>query len=170
VPAAGGIVEVVISVGAITGAPLFAPTIWALFSRRQTATSILMTTLVSLTINLFLKFLSPELFNFALDRGQEMLVGVFGPLILLTFFEFVPIGQAAQDFNKVRDISVGASDGSDNSYAIKILGYAVTLTGILIFALGFGADIAKGWIIFIGLLIVTVGGVLVKSVLNKSRI
>src|SRR3546814_8541441 len=32
----GGIVEVVLSVGALTGAPIYLPPIWAIFSRRQT--------------------------------------------------------------------------------------------------------------------------------------
>src|SRR5690606_3629937 len=82
----------VISVGAITGAPLFAPTIWALFSHRQTARSILISTLVSLAINIFFKFLSPVLLTFSLSRSEEMLVGVFVPLLLLLFFEFFPTG------------------------------------------------------------------------------
>ena len=83
VPRFGGIVEVVLSVGAITGAPLFAPPIWALFSKRQTSNSILITTLLSLGINLFFKFVSPWLFDFELNRAEEMLVGVLMPLLIL---------------------------------------------------------------------------------------
>ncbi|MBK8504040.1 MAG: Na+:solute symporter [Saprospiraceae bacterium] len=164
VPAAGGIVEVVISVGAITGAPLFAPTIWALFSKRQTARSILITTLVSLTIHLFFKFISPMLLDFSLDRAQEMLVGVFGPLLLLTVFEFFPVGDPMQVFERMREGSDEASDKSANAYAIRILGYAVVFTGILILALGFGAEVSKGWIIFVGFLIMTIGGGLWRGV------
>src|SRR3546814_15390513 len=44
VPLAGGIVEVVLSIGALTGVPLYGPPIWALFSRRQTAFSIYFST------------------------------------------------------------------------------------------------------------------------------
>src|SRR3546814_17033376 len=48
VPLAGGIVEVVLSIGALTGVPLYGPPIWALFSRRQTAFSIYFSTVASL--------------------------------------------------------------------------------------------------------------------------
>ena len=88
VPSLGGIVEVVLSVGAITGAPLFAPPIWALFSRRQTARSIIISTLLSLGINCFFKFISPMILGISLDRAQEMLVGVLIPLLILGVFEF----------------------------------------------------------------------------------
>ena len=89
VPHLGGIVEVVLSVGAITGAPLFAPPIWALFSKRQTSRSIILSTSLSLGINCFFKFLSPVLLGLSLDRAQEMLVGVLAPLIILGIFEFI---------------------------------------------------------------------------------
>jgi len=87
VPSMGGIVEVVLSVGAITGAPLFAPPIWALFSKRQTSFSIIITTVFGLLINLFFKFLSPVLFEVTLDRAAEMMVGVLVPLLILGLFE-----------------------------------------------------------------------------------
>ncbi|EPR65469.1 sodium:solute symporter family protein [Cyclobacterium qasimii] len=54
VPLAGGIVEVVLSIGAVTGGALYAPAIWGLFSKRQTGNSILVVTSVSLVINVFL--------------------------------------------------------------------------------------------------------------------
>ena len=162
IPAAGGIVEVVISVGAITGAPLFAPTVWALFSKKQTAGSILITTLVSLGINLVFKFIGPWLFNFSLDRAEEMLVGVFGPLILLTFFEIIPVGKPAL-LPEVKSSSDEISDGSDNSFAIRILGYAVVFTGLLIGILGFGAETGKWWIVFLGLVTAILGAGFVQS-------
>nr|MDE7473972.1 Na+:solute symporter [Muribaculaceae bacterium] len=55
----GGIVNVVISVAALTGVPIYLPVIWSLFSRRQTARTILGVTLVSLAVNLIFKFLTP---------------------------------------------------------------------------------------------------------------
>jgi SSS family transporter len=162
IPAAGGIVEVVISVGAITGAPLFAPAIWALFSKRQTARSILITTLVSLGINLFFKFFSPQLFNFSLDRAEEMLLGVFGPLLLLGMFEVLP-GRIVVEISSYKQNS-GQGDGdSGNAYAIKILGYAVLVTGALITILGLGADQGKWWIIFIGIVVSCTGFILIRS-------
>src|SRR3546814_14411149 len=87
VPLAGGIVEVVLSIGALTGVPLYGPPIWALFSRRQTAFSIYFSTVASLFVNLFFKFVSPALLDISLARTGEMLLGVSLPLILLAFFE-----------------------------------------------------------------------------------
>src|SRR5690606_11739468 len=87
VPAMGGIVEVVLSIGALTGVALYGPGIWALFSKRQTAFSILFTSIVSLTVNLFFKFLAPSLLNIKLGRMEETVLGVFLPLVLLLLFE-----------------------------------------------------------------------------------
>lgn len=170
VPAAGGIVEVVISVGAITGAPLFAPMIWALFSRRQTASSVLITTLASLTINVFLKFISPRLFTFSLDRAEEMLVGVFIPLLFLLIFEFFPVGKRRTAIEeKTPDSTTSPISGNhQNFYAIRILGYAVFLTGILIILLGLGALASRSWVIFIGLLILVLGASLFLNARNKN--
>ena len=59
VPAAGGIVEFVLSVGAVTGCSLYGPPIWSLFSKRQTGKSVLACTIWSLGINVFFKFITP---------------------------------------------------------------------------------------------------------------
>jgi SSS family transporter len=83
----GGIVEVVLSVGALTGAPIYLPPIWAMFSKRQTGTSIMAATFVSLGINLFFRFVSPGLLGIELDRASEMLVGAVTPIGLLVLFE-----------------------------------------------------------------------------------
>jgi solute:Na+ symporter, SSS family len=87
VPAMGGIVEAVISLGAITGGALFLPPIWTLFSKRQTGQSVLMVTIITLLINAFFKFVSPLLFDFSLSRSAEMMLGVGLPVFLLTLFE-----------------------------------------------------------------------------------
>lgn len=167
VPAAGGIVEVVISVGAITGAPLFAPTIWALFSKRQTARSILITTLSTLTINIFFKFISPNLIGISLDRAQEMMVGVFGPLFFLLFFEFFPIGVSFPIAQNIREVDPANGDHS-NLYAVKILGYAVLITGITVILLGLGADVGRLWVIIIGIMVFVIGFLLLKQYRFKS--
>jgi SSS family transporter len=87
VPAAGGIVEVVLSIGAITGGPLLAPPVWALFSKRLTGRATLWITGGSLLVNLAGKLLLPLLAGFKLTRGQEMTLGVGLPLLLLLAYE-----------------------------------------------------------------------------------
>lgn len=83
----GGIVEVVLSVAAITGGAMFLPPIWALFSKQQTGFSVLSTTIISLLVNLCLKFITPVLWELSLSRSMEMLVGVFVPILILVGFE-----------------------------------------------------------------------------------
>lgn len=55
VPYIGGIVELTLSIGAITGGPLLAPPIWALFSKRLTGKATILITLISLAVNLLFK-------------------------------------------------------------------------------------------------------------------
>ena len=86
IPLMGGIVNVVISVAALTGVPLYLPLIWSLFSRNLNGRVILTTTVVSLAINALFKFVTP-LMGFSLDRAEEMLVGVLVPALLLTGYE-----------------------------------------------------------------------------------
>ena len=141
VPAFGGIVNVVISVGALTGAPLFAPAIWALFSRKQTAFSILCTTLVSLSINVIFKFVTPFLpapWTISLDRAEEMFVGVCVPLLILALFELRKIESVItihkpQPKSKVPEEE---KDISQNRFAIRVLGIAIACTGVFISILG----------------------------------
>lgn len=83
----GGIVQVVLSVAALTGGAMFLPPIWTLFSSRQTGSSVLFTTLFCLAVNASAKFLMPSMFGCALSRSNEMLLGVLGPLVTLAFFE-----------------------------------------------------------------------------------
>lgn len=87
VPAAGGIVEVVLSISAISGGPLLAPPLWALFSKRLTSRATLWITGISLTVNLFFKILAPLLLDIKLTRGMETSIGVGLPFLLLLGYE-----------------------------------------------------------------------------------
>ena len=176
VPHFGGIVEVVLTVGAITGAPLFAPPIWALFSMRQTAISIVTTTLLSLAINTFLRFISPWLFSFALNRAEEMLVGVLGPLCILTLFELyfylrrAPIRKPApyQMESQTVDKEKGPSD--ENQFAKRVLGITLFATGLLICILGLIADRGGIFVVLMGALIIAIGMFFwfIKQIRNES--
>lgn len=166
VPSAGGIVEVVISFGAITGVPLFGPPIWALFSQRQTVLSIAGTTLLSLSINLFFKLISPDLFGISLDRAEEMLVGTLVPIGLLAAFELYQYTsrQSGVPFlvsNKLTSIeslpSESEGSGDQNRFALKVMGVALSFTGLLISMLGLLAIEDTAIVLLIGLLVLGVG-------------
>ncbi|MBE7178161.1 MAG: Na+:solute symporter [Mucilaginibacter polytrichastri] len=87
VPAAGGIVEVVLSISAISGGPLLAPPLWALFSKRLTGKATLWITITGLLVNLYFKVISPLIFDVKLSRAVETIVGIGLPLLLLAAYE-----------------------------------------------------------------------------------
>ena len=168
VPRAGGIVEIVLSVAALTGAPLYAPPIWALFSKTHTGRSIAFITLASLIINLFFKFVTPIVWNLGLERAEEMILGVGGPLIMLLGYELWALwnGKISTSFKQYEkaladeeDVTVKLQAKLDkdsleqNKYGMKVISLALAFTGALIFALGFIAGEAKFLVGPIGLLI-----------------
>lgn len=83
VPHMGGVVNVVVSLAALTGAPLYLPVIWSLFSRRQTSLSLMLVTLSSIAVGVFFKYVFPSVSGLSLSRGQEMILGVSVPVLLL---------------------------------------------------------------------------------------
>jgi SSS family solute:Na+ symporter len=164
VPRLGGIVEVVLSVGAITAAPLFAPPIWALFSNRQTSFSIITATLLGLGINCFFKFLSPLLLHVSLDRANEMLVGVLVPLMILGIFEILlPASQAHAQAPEQAEQPMESQSDAQNILALKVMGITLISTGLLIIGLGIFAPSSQIIVIFTGLVVTTPGILLLRK-------
>lgn len=158
IPMMGGIVNVVISVAALTGVPLYLPIIWTLFSKRQTGRSVMVVTLTSLLINAVFKFITP-LFDFTLNRGEEMLVGVLIPILLLSGFELAALfsgkeDPAYQDFKKEHELlklarAQNADVAGDNSFSIRVIGIGILCSGMLIDILGVMAE--KGTLVICGI-------------------
>lgn len=171
VPIAGGIVEVVLSVGALVGAPLFAPPIWALFSKRLTGKAVAFTTLASLIVNLIFKFLTPVIFSFSLNRAAEMIVGVSGPVLILLVYEASAFlkGTISQRYteyicrkkeeknmaDKLKE-SLDEESEEQNIYGLKVIAVSLAFTGVLMFSLSFIAENAKILVGIMGAIIVTV--------------
>ena len=151
VPYIGGLVNVTISVGAITGGPILAPPIWALFSKRLSGKATLIITYVSLGINLIFKIILPLLIDFKLSRAEEMLVGVGVPLVLLIaneikayyanylspqYLEF----QAFKSSRKVQKDNITDQEISEslqqNKFGLKITAFALAFTALLLLVLG----------------------------------
>lgn len=162
----GGIVEVVLSVGALTGAPIYLPPIWAIFSKRQTGVSIMATTFISLAINLFFKFVSPWLLDVELSRSMEMLVGALTPVGILILFEIFygikdeanPDYDAYVAYQQTRTeteqrVTENLPDDGANDHARKMIGIGVGSIGVLIIALGSVTDSANLETIIVGLAI-----------------
>jgi solute:Na+ symporter, SSS family len=151
VPSFGGIVEMVLSVGAITGAALYLPPVWCLFSKHQTGNSVIAITLISLIINSFFKFVSPSLLGISLNRGMELIAGVGIPAVLLLSYELYGFLRSAIDEKYLQysaashissEVSQQDEDASkrQNRYGIKVISIALGGTGLMIFMLGLMAE------------------------------
>lgn len=157
VPSMGGIVEVVLSLGALTGGAMFLPPIWAMFSKNQTGTSILLVTITTLIINLFFKFVSPALFDFALSRGMEMLSGALIPFVLLVITElyFMSAKKEPSAYLKYKEAfetrlenetKVGVPADASNKRGNRIIASGVLAIGVLTIVLGLFADTGQ-WLV-----------------------
>lgn len=167
VPFMGGIVNVVISVAALTGVPLYLPIIWTLFSKRQNAHTVMLCTLISLCLNAFFKFVTPVLWSFSFTRQEEMLTGVGFPIILMTVFELIAYCRKYVD-NRALDLEHKcdrsdlrvADQGkveSDNSFSLRMIGVGVGSSGVLILLLGLMANDINLWVCFIAFILLFLG-------------
>ncbi len=158
VPSLGGIVNVVLSIGAVTGVSLYGPPIWALFSKRITGRSVLMVTILSLGINVGIKFISP------LNRAEEMLLGTLLPfflLVIVEFYYYLKGVNQSMDFEnyqlkKSLNYSATSDDRKQNTYGIKVLSYTLLSVGFLIMGLEFLSEGTTFLIAAVGLFISTV--------------
>ncbi|SFW66788.1 transporter, SSS family [Cellulophaga fucicola] len=169
VPYFGGIVEVVMSLAALTGGAMFLPPIWALFSKKQTGFTILSVTLISLFINTFFKFLVPLLFNLKLDRASEMLLGVAVPIVLLTIYEVYytlkPVENPKyKEYKALIELKATAekeNTGTQNKKGARVIGIGIALTGLIILILSFLAETGAYFVGIMGLLVGILGSIIV---------
>lgn len=167
----GGIVNVVISVGALTGVPIYLPIIWSLFSKRQNARTLLSVTFVSLAINLIFKFVTP-LAGLELTREWEMLVGSFVPIFLLILSELYLTHKQYEDphfvgyLKKVEKEKASITEQTDedklvqvksNRFTQRILGVSISAAGVLITVLGVIADESNVAPIIVGCVVLSLG-------------
>jgi solute:Na+ symporter, SSS family len=170
VPLAGGIVEVVLSIAAVTGGALYGPAIWALFSKKQTGKTILGVTLISLIINVFFKFITPKVFGISLDRTEELLLGVGIPILLLVLVEV--FSRPAISLEKPTELQVlteseELAESQQNDFGIKVLSIALMVIGFLFGLLSIKAVGSAYYLIGIGILIFGFGVFLYRSVINR---
>ena len=170
IPLMGGIVNVVISLAALTGVPLYLPIIWTLFSKRQNATSVMTATLLSLLLNGFFKFVTPYLFGFSFDRAEEMVTGVSFPIIILLVWEIIaairgyvsPMYQAKaiqEEEPKEQE------ESSDNRQGQRVIGIGITLAGLLITILGIVNTVGRSIVLTVSTILMLIG----LTIFYKSR-
>ena len=176
VPYMGGIVEVVMSLAAITGGAMFLPPMWALFSKYQTGKSALIVTVITLVINAFFKFLAPTLLNFSFDRAQEMGFGMGIPVVLLAAFEIYARTQQKTTVEydnyqlkvaeKVSETEEEAAAG--NKKGTRVIGIGVALTGLMILILSFIAKTGALLVGGMGTLVLLLGGYIIFKTTKKD--
>jgi SSS family transporter len=171
----GGIVNVVISVAALTGVPLYLPVIWSLFSKRQKGRTVLTATLLSLSLNLLFKFIAPD-WGIELSRAQEMIVGGSMPVLVLILTEIWLASKNRIDpqyqrytlakitENEKREEEVlKEQSAKDNSYGVRVIGYAVSMSGFMITLLGILADFGRLFVALTGFALLLFGLLIVRS-------
>lgn len=166
IPLMGGIVNVVISVAALTGVPLYLPIIWTLFSKHQTALSVKTATLVSLGLNAFFKFVTPYVFNFSFTRAEEMATGVLFPVIILLLWEVYASWKNIEDpkhklckvIEKQQEMQAPIKETSDNTQSLKVLGYGISASGALIMALGLLNENGRLLVCILAAILISIGG------------
>lgn len=171
IPLMGGVVNVVISLAALTGVPLYLPTIWTLFSKRQTGTSTITTTLLSLAVNGIFKFITP-LWGLSLNRAEEMILGVTFPVCCLLVFEvYYMLTHKVSDRyksyliwenkNHEREENLSTEEiqhtAKTNKFSLKVIGIGILLTGIAVAILGGLAEIGKVLIVTTGTVFALLG-------------
>jgi SSS family transporter len=142
VPMIGGIVEMVLATASIAGGALFAPVIWTLYSKRQTAVSVISASLCGLVISLGLK-----LFGGKMDRVWETALGVGIPIVVLLLWEVyysLTNKQAAAHLlqSTVQTASTAHADSdakAQNQFGMRVIATAIAVVGTGIALLGWVA-------------------------------
>ena len=176
VPAAGGIVNVVITIGAVTGCSLYGPPIWALFSKRHTGKSILWITLISLAINLLFLFFAEPVFGSGLSREYEMLLGAVLPLALLMGYEIYAMMTKIEDTQYVKmrasqegTLTIVEDNVEQNSFGAKVLAITLAIVGTLIVILGAITQESGAVVIIVGAAVIAVSLVVHPSINRLAK-
>jgi SSS family solute:Na+ symporter len=164
VPYIGGIVEFTLSIASITGGPLLAPPIWALFSKKLTGKATAFITLLSLTVNLLFKMVIPAVAGFKLDRAGEMLLGVGLPFLLLAAYEIWARkkGRTSNDYllyvetKRQRKMNAQQADEEEqfnikkqNRFGLRVIAFALAFIALMLFVLSLLT--AKGGMLLAGI-------------------
>jgi hypothetical protein len=138
--------------------------LWSLYSKRQTATSVVTTTIIALTVGLFFKVIAPGLIGMKFTRSIETLLGVGLPLFVLALFEFyyytsgLEAPEALQFEDKPREpspeMSIHAGAESQNMFGITVIAIASAVVGAGIVVLGMASEynrvvMSVGFVIFV---------------------
>jgi SSS family transporter len=168
VPLMGGAKEVVLSVAALTGCPMYLPLIWSLYSKKQTGFTTLLTTMLSLAITLSFKFLLPLIQDTNLSREGEMILGVGVPAFILLMIEIILrmkkypeteyLSYLEFSENKpLPEVASSTESAAENKQGLKMIALGILATGLIIGALGAMAQNGKAYVLGMAVLLLIIG-------------
>jgi len=158
IPYAGGIVEVILSIGAVTGGPLLVPSIWALFSKKLSGKTTLSITLFTLFVNLVFKLFLPFATGFKLNRAEEMMLGMGLPILLIAINEWILHRNKGESFDYknyianrnetlLHEIQPSIQEvlaiEHQNRFGMRVIAGSLAFTALLMFGLSFFTVQAK---------------------------
>ena len=179
IPYMGGATEVVISIGSLTGAPMYLPILWALYSKRQNGKSAMAITIVSLIFMFALKFLTPVIFNFTLAMEWEMAWSIIFPTIAIIISEVwlksikydnkAYYNYIASQTEKARNrIDNSTEAQEENNQGIRMIGIGIIVTGIIIAILGILDASGREYVIGIASVLILIGGLIIFKSSKKT--
>jgi len=167
VPAAGGMIEVVLSIAAITAGPLLLPPLWALYSKKISGNAAYIISGSCLLINCLFKFAVPAASGFKLVRSHEMLLGAGLPLVALLVYEFLiaspPIHKDYQHYTAKRtqhlaDLpKVSFEEKKEilkqNLFGLRVIAFALAFTAVLLTGVSLLASTGQLLVVIIAVVI-----------------
>lgn len=183
VPYIGGIVEFTLSVGAITGGPLLAPPIWALFSKRITGKATIFITMISLLVNLCFKIVLPFVLEYKLSRANEMLLGVLLPFVLLVIYEVYATvkGKVSAEYLELqilkaaRSAAVHEVDAAEveeisrqNKFGLQVISFSLAFISLLLYILCTFTTKGTGMVVVIATIVLLSAIIPLRASLKKS--
>jgi Na+/proline symporter len=174
VPAAGGIVEVVLSTAAIAGGSLFGPVIYSLFSRRQTSGSLISISVISLLVSLFFKVFGSSVLGITLSRTMETTLGVGFPFLMLLSFElyaYIVHKEVPYLENTAKEATAFSTQEAvkQNLFGVKVIAWSTAFVGLGIAVLGSIAE-NGGMALMVGITIMLITvAVLIKQYSKAAR-
>ncbi|AWW29609.1 sodium transporter [Echinicola strongylocentroti] len=159
VPYLGGIVNVVLKVAAVTGAPLFAPILWSLYSRRQDSRSVIITSILSIVGLALIILILPSVLDYEVSRSMEMTLGVAVPVCMLILFEIknrpVLSGEKAPvTIGSDQEVEEVERSGDDTAFGIKVISIATGMIGLIMTGLGIIASKGNEMLVAAGIIMV----------------
>lgn len=174
IPLMGGATNVILSVASITGGAMYFPIIWTLYSKKQNSISALSTTLLSLLINVFLKFFFPSILGFTISRATEMLLGVLVPVTIIAVFEiwlrfknsteeqYLSFQYLLNQKSNIED-PINGSDSlptNKNQFGKRMIAIGITSIGAIVGGLGIYSSVGREYVLSMALVLVALGVVM----------